>query len=149
MQDDTLELLISIGHYARIHRRFDEARYLFDRLVLLYPRRAFPYLGKGLVELDRANYRGASLLFSIAIEVVPDSALARAWLGVCQIFEGHYELGARTLTAVGDSDEPAANSMAAAFLNLPECAPYTRAARATPSAAPFSTIERLTNLGRH
>jgi hypothetical protein len=56
MQDDTLELLVSIGHYARVHRRFDEARYLFDRLVLLYPRRAFPYLGKGLVELDRAHH---------------------------------------------------------------------------------------------
>jgi tetratricopeptide (TPR) repeat protein len=151
MQDDTLELLISIGHYARVHRRFDEARYLFDRLVLLY-RRAFPYLGKGLVELDRANYRGASMLFSIALEVVPDSGLARAWLGVCQIFEGHYELGARTLTAVGDSDEPGASSMAAAFLNLPECAPYARAARAAqaaPAAAPLSTIERLTNLGGH
>jgi len=152
MQDDTLELLISIGHYARVHRRFDEARYLFDRPVLLYPQRAFPYLGKGLVELDLANYRGASLLFSIALDVVPDSALARAWLGVCQIFEGHYALGARTLTAVGDSDEPGASSMAAAFLNLPECAPYTRAARAAqaaPAAAPLSTIERLTNLGGH
>jgi hypothetical protein len=149
MQDDTLELLISIGHYARVHRRFDEAHYLFDRLALLYPQRAFPYLGQGLVELDRANYRGASLLFGRALFVVPDSGLARAWLGVCQIFEGHYALGVRTLTAVGDSDEPGASSMATAFLNLPECTPYTRTAQATLAAAPLSTIERLTNLGRH
>ncbi|CAE6842092.1 hypothetical protein [Paraburkholderia domus] len=149
MQDDTLELLISIGHYARVHRRFDEAHYLFDRLALLYPQRAFPYLGQGLVELDRANYRGASLLFGRALDVAPDSALARAWLGVCQIFEGHYALGARTLMAVTDGDEPGAISMAAAFLNLPECAPYTRAARAVPAAASISTIERLTNLGGH
>jgi hypothetical protein len=83
---------------------------------------------------------------------VPDSGLARAWLGVCQIFEGHYALGARTLTEVGDSDEPGASSMAAAFLNLPECAPYIRvacAAQAARAAAPLSTIERLTNLGGH
>ncbi|CAE6819880.1 tetratricopeptide repeat protein [Paraburkholderia haematera] len=152
MQDDTLELLISIGHYARIHRRFDEADYLFDRLALLYPQRAFPYLGQGLVEIDRANYRGASLLFGRALGVVPDSALARAWLGVCRIFEGHYALGVRTLITVADSDEPGASSMAAAFLNLPECAPYTRAARAAhaaQAATPLSTIERLTNLGGH
>ena len=149
MQDDTLELLISIGHYARVRRRFDEAHYLFDRLALLYPQRAFPYLGQGLVELDRANYRGASLRFGRALDVVPDSALARAWLGVCQIFEGHYALGARTLMTVPDDGEPGASSMAAAFLNLPECAPYTRAARAAPAAAPLSTTERLTNPGRH
>ncbi|RKF39099.1 hypothetical protein BCY88_33620 [Paraburkholderia fungorum] len=152
MQDDTLELLISIGHYARVHRRFDEAHYLFDRLALLYPQRAFPYLGQGLVELDRANYRGASLLFGRALAIVPDSALACAWLGVCQIFEGQYALGARTLMKVTDADEPAASSMAAAFLNLPECAPYARAAhaaQAAPAAAFLSTIERLTNLGEH
>ncbi|MFM0335927.1 tetratricopeptide repeat protein [Paraburkholderia fungorum] len=152
MQDDTLELLISIGHYARVHRRFDEAHYLFDRLALVYPQRAFPHLGQGLVELDRANYRGASLLFGRALKVAPDSALARAWLGVCQVFEGHYALGARTLMTVADSDEPGASSMAAAFLNLPECAPYTRAARAAQvahAAAPLSTIERLINLGGH
>jgi tetratricopeptide (TPR) repeat protein len=155
MQDDTLELLISIGHYARVHRRFDEAHYLFDRLAVLYPQRAFPYLGQGLVELDRANYRGASLLFSRALEVAPDSALARAWLGVCQVFEGHYALGAATLMTVADGDESGASSMAVAFLNLPECAPYTRASRApcaarvAHAAAPLSTIERLINLGGH
>ncbi|MFL9994444.1 hypothetical protein PQR34_27885 [Paraburkholderia sediminicola] len=149
MQDDILELLISIGHYARVHRRFDEARYLFDRLALVYPQRAFPYLGLGLVELDRANYRGASLLFGRAVEVVPDSALAGAWLGVCQVFEGHYALGARMLMTVADGDEPGASSMAAAFLNLPECVPYTRAAQVAPAAASLSTIERLTKRNRH
>ncbi|MGA9916500.1 hypothetical protein [Paraburkholderia sp.] len=152
MNDDTLELLISIGHYARGYRRFDEARYLFDRLALLYPQRAFPYLGLGLVELDRANYRSALLLFGRAVEVAPDSALARAWLGVCQVFEGHYALGARMLMTVADGDEPSASSMAAAFLNLPECVPYAsaaRAAQAAPSVAPLSTIERLTIQGGH
>jgi tetratricopeptide (TPR) repeat protein len=152
MQDDTLELLISIGHYARVHGRFDEARYLFERLARLYPQRAFPYLGLGLVEIDRANYRAASLLFGRAVEVAPDSALARAWLGVCQVFEGHYARGARTLSAVADGDEPGASSMAAAFLNLPECLPYRHAARATQAeraVGPISTIERLTIRGSH
>jgi tetratricopeptide (TPR) repeat protein len=152
MQDDTLELLISIGHYARIYRRFDEARYLFDRLALLYPRRAFPYLGLGLVELDRENYRSASLLFGRAVEAVPESTLALAWLGVCQVFEGHYALGARTLMSVADGDEPGAASMAAAFLKLPECARHSRTARAAqvePAAAPFSTLERLTIRNGH
>ncbi|WP_144110565.1 hypothetical protein [Paraburkholderia sp. BCC1886] len=171
MQDDTLELLISIGHYARVYRRFDEARYLFERLALLYPRRAFPHLGLGLVELDRAHYRAASLLFGRAVEVAPDSALARAWLGVCQVLEGHYALGVRTLQTVTDAggadEEPGAASMAAAFLNLPECAPYVRAPRAplapqaldaagvacpedgTPRASALSTIERLTIRGGH
>jgi hypothetical protein len=149
MQDDTLELLISIGHHARVHRRFDDARYLFERLALLYPQRAFPHLGLGLVELDRANYRAASLLFGRAVSVAPDSALARAWLGVCQVFEGHYALGARTLMTVAD-DDPAASSMAVAFLNLPECALHARAARAAKAAhaaASLSTIERLTIRG--
>jgi hypothetical protein len=152
MQDDTLELLISIGHYARVHRRFDEARYLFDRLALLYPQRAFPYLGLGLVEVDRANYRGASLLFGRAAHAAPESALAWAWLGVCQLFEGHYALGARTLMTVADGDEPGASSMATAFLKLPECAPYihvAHAAHAAPAAASLSTIERLTNRSGH
>jgi tetratricopeptide (TPR) repeat protein len=152
MQDDTLELLISIGHYARVHGRFDEARYLFERLATLYPQRAFPYLGLGLVEIDRANYRAASLLFGRAVEAAPDSALARAWLGVCQVFEGHYALGARTLIAVAGSGEPGASSMAAAFLNLPECVPYRPAARAAQAervAGPISTIERLTIRGSH
>jgi Flp pilus assembly protein TadD len=152
MQDDTLELLISIGHYARIYRRFDEARYLFERLALLYPKRAFPYLGLGLVEVDRANYRNASLLFRRAADVAPGSALARAWLGVCQVFEGDYALGARTLMTVADGDEPGASAMAAAFLDLPECAPYTHAAHAAhgaPPAASLSTIERLTIRSGH
>jgi hypothetical protein len=152
MQDDTLEILISIGHYARIHRRFDEARYLFDRLALLYPQRAFPYLGLGLVEVDRANYRSASLLFGRAAQVAPGSALALAWLGVCQLFEGQYALGARTLLSVTDGEEAGASAMATAFLQLPECAPYTdaaRAAHAAQAAASFSTIERLTIRGRH
>ncbi|WNC88605.1 hypothetical protein RI103_12865 [Paraburkholderia sp. FT54] len=152
MQDDTLELLISIGHYARVHRRFDEARYLFERLALLYPQRAFPYLGLGLIELDRANYRNASLLFGRALDVAPDSALARAWLGVSQIFEGHYALGSRTLIAVADGGEPGASSMAAAFMNLPECAVHARAARAAQAAratAPISTIDRLSIRGGH
>jgi Flp pilus assembly protein TadD len=152
MQDDTLELLISIGHYARVHGRFDEARYLFERLAVLYPQRAFPHLGLGLVELDRANYRAASVLFGRAVEVAPDSALARAWLGVCQVFEGHYALGARTLLSVAHGDEPAASSMAAAFLNLPECLPYRSAAQlaqAERAARPLSTIERLTIRGSH
>lgn len=152
MQDDTLELLISIGHYARVYRRFDEARYLFDRLALLYPRRAFPYLGLGLVELDRANYRAASLLFSRAIDVAPDSGLARAWLGVSQMLGGQYALGVRTLEPIAEGDEPGASSMAAAFLNLPECAPYlqaVRAARTLRSAAFLTTFERLTIQGGH
>ncbi|EIF32306.1 hypothetical protein BCh11DRAFT_00025 [Burkholderia sp. Ch1-1] len=146
MQHDTLELLISIGHYARVHRRFDEARYLFGRLALLYPRRAFPYLGLGLIELDRANYPSAALLFGRALEAVPDSVLARAWLGVCQVLEGHYALGARMLMTVADSDQPGATSMAAAFLKLPECAPFAaaRVAQVEPTAASLSTIERLT-----
>jgi tetratricopeptide (TPR) repeat protein len=152
MQDDTLELLISIGHYARVYQRFDEARYLFERLAVLYPKRAFPYLGLGLVEVDRANYRSASLLFARAAAVAPGSALARAWLGVCQLFEGHHALGARTLMSVADGDEPGASSMAAAFLKLPECAPFihaARAAHAAPAAASLSTIDRLTNRSGH
>ncbi|ASV99889.1 tetratricopeptide repeat protein [Paraburkholderia aromaticivorans] len=152
MQDDTLRLLISIGHYARVYRRFDEARYLFERLRSLYPLRAFPYLGLGMVELDLANYRAASRLFGRAVDLVPDSSLARAWLGVCQLFEGHYALGARTLITVPNDDEPSASSMAEAFLNLPECEPYTRAARAAQTmhrAASFSTIERLTIRSGH
>lgn len=152
MQDDTLRLLISIGHYARVYRRFDEARYLFDRLGALYPQRAFPYLGLGLVELDRANYREASRLFGKAVDLVPDSSLARAWLGMSQILEGHYAHGVRTLMEVPSDDEPSASSMAAALLNLPECVPYTRAARAaqtTHRAAFFSTIERLTSRSGH
>ncbi|PQV44277.1 hypothetical protein [Paraburkholderia sp. BL21I4N1] len=154
MQDDTLELLISIGHLARVYRRFDDARYLFERLALLYPQRAFPYLGLGLVEVDRANYRGASLLFARALEVVPDSALACAWLGTSQVLDGHYALGARTLTKVVGSDEPSANSMALAFLKLPECVPFVNAnaSGAAPpahTAAPLSTIERLTIRGRN
>ena len=149
MQDDTLELLISIGHYARVHRRFDEARYLFDRLALLYPQRAFPYLGLGLVEVDRANYRGASLLFGRAAHAAPESALAWAWLGVCQLFEGHYALGARTLMTVAHSDQPGAGSMATAFLNLPECAPHIHAAHAAQAGVSLSTIERLTNRSGH
>jgi tetratricopeptide (TPR) repeat protein len=149
MQDDTLELLISIGHYARVNRHFDEARYLFDRLARLYPRRAFPYMGLGLVEVDRSNYRSASLLFSRATQAAPDSALAFAWLGVCQLFEGHYALGARTLMSVADSEEPGAGSMATAFLKLPECAPFIHAAHAAPAAASLSTIERLTIRSGH
>lgn len=147
MQDETLELLISIAHYARDHRRFNEARYLFGRLALLYPKQAFPYLGSGLVELDCANYRNASLLFGRALEAVPDSALARAWLGVCQILEGHYALGARMLMTVDDSDQPGATSMAAAFLTLPQCAPFAtaRVVQGAPTAASFPTIERLSN----
>ena len=149
MQDDTLELLISIGHYARVHRRFDEAHYLFDRLALLYPQRAFPYLGQGLVELDRANYRGASLLFGRALDARAGQRAGTRLARRVPDFEGHYALGARTLMAVADGDEPGASSMAAAFLNLPECAPYTRAARAVPAVASISTIERLTNQGGH
>lgn len=149
MQDDTLELLISIGHYARVHRHFDEARYMFDRLALLYPRRAFPYIGLGLVEVDRTNYRSASLLFGRAAQAAPDSGLAFAWLGVCQLFEGHYALGTRTLMSVADSEEPGAGSMATAFLRLPECAPFIHAAHAVPAAASLSTIERLTNRSGH
>lgn len=147
MQDDTLQLLISIGHYARVHRRFDEARYLFKRLGLLYPRRAFSYLALGLVELDRANYLAASRLLGQAVELAPDNSLARAWLGVCQVLEGQYALGTRTLMTVPDDGESSAFSMATVFLNLPECAPYIRAVRAaqtTQRAALFSTIERLT-----
>jgi hypothetical protein len=152
MQDDTLELLISIGHYARVYRRFDDARYLFERLALLYPQRAFPFLGLGLVEVDRANYRGASALFGHAVTVAPDSALARAWLGVCQVFEGHYAHGVRTLLTVADGDEPGASSMAQAFLKLPECELHSRAAlaaQAVASAASLSTIERLIIRGSH
>ncbi|MFM0247185.1 tetratricopeptide repeat protein [Paraburkholderia sediminicola] len=152
MQDDTLELVISIGHFARAYQRFDEARYLFDRLALIYPRRAFPYIGLGLVELDRANYRRASLLFGRAVDVVPDSALARAWLGVCQVLEGHYALGVRMLMTVADGSEPNASSMAEAFLALPECAPYTytaSAAHVAQNAASHSTIKRLTIRGGH
>lgn len=155
MQDDTLELLISIGHFARVYRRFDEARYLFERLALLYPQRAFAYLGLGLVEVDCANYRGASRLFRKALDVAPDSALARAWLGMCQVLEGHCASGTRLLAAVAESGEPGASSMAAAFLNLPECAPYAAAARvawAQPRAsavASLSTFDRLTLRGSY
>lgn len=159
MQDDSLELLISIGHLARVYRRFDDARYLFERLALLYPQRAFPYLGLGLVEVDRANYRGASQLFAKALEVVPDNALACAWLGTSQVLDGHYALGARTLMKVVGSDEPSANSMAVAFLKLPECARFINAnanaahasgaARSAQAAPPLSTIERLTIRGRY
>ncbi|ASL42898.1 hypothetical protein bAD24_I05360 [Burkholderia sp. AD24] len=161
MQEDSLELLISIGHLARVYRRFDDARYLFERLALIYPQRAFPYLGLGLVEVDRANYRGAARLFASALAVVPDNALACAWLGTSQVLDGHYALGARTLMKVVGSDEPSASSMAMAFLKLPECAPFinanananaAQAAGAAPpahAAAPLSTIERLTIRGRY
>ncbi|MDE1184506.1 hypothetical protein [Paraburkholderia sp.] len=161
MHDDTLELLISIGHTARVFRRFDEARYLFERLALLYPQRAFPYLGLGLVELDRANYRAAAQRFGHAVEVAPDSALARAWLGVCLVFDGHYARGARLLATAVDSDEPGAAPMAAAFLDLPECAPYraavnaanatnaANAANVVRAAVAFSTLKRLTLRGGH
>ncbi|MFM0294420.1 MULTISPECIES: tetratricopeptide repeat protein [Paraburkholderia] len=152
MQDDTLQLLISIGHYACAHRCFDEARFLFGRLGLLYPQRAFPYIGLGLVELNQANYRAASRLLGRAVDLAPDNSVACAWLGACQLAEGHYALGTRTLMAVPNDEDPSAFSMATALLKLPECAPYTRAARAaqtTRGAALFSTIERLTIRGGH
>lgn len=154
LAEDTLELLIAIGHLARVYRHFDEARFLFERLATVYPRRAFPFLGLGLIEVDRANYRGAVRCFSQALEVVPDSAQACAWLGASQVLEGHFALGVRTLLGVIDSDEPSAAAMAEAFLKLPECAPFTRGVRigraAQPVAAPsFSTLTRLNFRGSH
>ncbi|WP_260854533.1 tetratricopeptide repeat protein [Paraburkholderia sp. BCC1884] len=142
-----MELLLSIGHFARVHRRFDEARYLFERMALLYPQRAFSYLGLGLVEIDRLNYRGASRWFGRALEAEPDSALALVWLGASQVLEGHYARGVRTLTTAATSDVPGASSMAAAFLQLPECAPYAGRVHAARVAASLSTIERLTIRG--
>ncbi|WGS51081.1 hypothetical protein LFL96_06145 [Paraburkholderia sp. D15] len=154
LREDTLELLIAIGHLARVYRYFDEARYLFERLATVYPQRAFPYLGLGLIEVDRANYRGAARLFGHALELVPDNAQACAWLGASQVLEGHFALGVRTLLNVIGSDEPSAAAMAEAFLKLPECAPFTRGVRIHRAAqsAPvpsFSTLNRLNFRGRH
>lgn len=135
-----LELLIAIGHYARVRRRFDDARYLFERLALLYPQRGFAYLGLGLTEVDRARYRKASIFFERAMAAAPDDALPRAWLGACLIFETKYAAGARLLMTVTDSDEPAARSLASAFLNLPECTPYRSAAPTTHSIPTLQTL---------
>lgn len=152
--EDTLELLISIGHLARVYRQFDEARYLFERLAAVYPQRAFPHIGLGLIEVDRANYRDAARRFRTALEVVPDSAQACAWLGVCQVLDGQYALGVRTLLGVIDSDEPSAAAMAGSFLRLPECARFIRGAQAvrpdpTASVRSSSTLKRLNFRGSY
>ncbi|SAL26748.1 hypothetical protein AWB67_01099 [Caballeronia terrestris] len=127
MEDETLELLISIGHYARVRGRFDDARYLFDRLALLYPERAFPYLGLGLVEVDRVQYRKASQWFQTALDAVPDYGLAQAWLGVCLVFEERYAAGAQALIAATRSDDESGRALAATFLKVPGCVPYANA----------------------
>jgi tetratricopeptide (TPR) repeat protein len=129
--EEMFELLIAIGHYARVQRRFDDARYLFERLARLSPAQASPHLGLGLVEVDRANYGKAVLLCRRAVDMQPDYALARAWLGACLLFEEKYASGARMLMSVSNSDDPAACRTAMAFLDLPQCAPYRSAYRET------------------
>jgi tetratricopeptide (TPR) repeat protein len=140
MEEDILELLIAIGHSARARRRFDDAAFLFDRLATLYPQRAFPYIGLGLVEIDRMHYRKASVLFERAIAAAPDQALPRVWLGASLVFESKYASGARVLMSVAESDDPAARKLAKALLDLPECMPYRSTALTTRSAP---TLQQL------
>lgn len=140
MEEDMLELLIAIGHYARSRRRFDDAVYLFERLAVLYPQRAFPYLGLGLTEVERANFRKASILFERAVAAAPDETLPRAWLGASLIFEKKYAAGARLLVTVAGSDESSASSLASMLLDLPECAPYRSTAQTTQS---IPTLQKL------
>jgi tetratricopeptide (TPR) repeat protein len=151
MEDETLELLISIGHFARVKGRFDDARYLFDRLALLYPERAFAYLGLGLVEIDRAQYRKAAQWFETALDVVPDYGIALAWLGVSLVFERRYALAVRSLIAASRGDDESARGLASTFLAIPECAPYARAyttaALSVPTHSLHSTHSRLNARG--
>lgn len=140
MEEDILGLLIEIGHFARVRRRFDDSRFLFEMLAKLYPRRAFPYLGLGLVEVDRTHYRKASILFERAAAAAPDQVLPRLWLGASLLFEHKYASGTRMLMSVVHSEDPAARGLARALLDTPECMPYRSTALTTRSAP---TLQQL------
>ena len=78
MEDETLELLISIGHFARVKGRFDDAATSSIASRCSIPNARLPYLGLGLVEIDRAQYRKAAQWFETALDVVPDYGIALA-----------------------------------------------------------------------
>ncbi len=146
INDELLEALIAIAHHARSHRRFTEARYLFERFALLFPDRAFPHVGIGIIEIDCGRYESATQQFKEALTRAPDHHVVRAWLGVSQLFARKYAAGTATLLSIPEDAEPAALKLAAAFLGFRQCAVYRRELP-EPVAALTSTLDQLISQG--
>lgn len=113
-----LALLLGAGHLARSHARYAGARQLFEQLRGAFPDRASPWLGLALVEIDRHAYATAAAHCRAALALVPDHALARAWLGVCQFALGDTTAARNAFRAAQPGDSPAARDLATAMLQL-------------------------------
>ena len=84
------EVLMELGDCLTNVGKYDEARQRYEKAALLSPDNAGPYLGLGVVALQKNELEDADIAFRVAVRLDPNCARAYAGLAMIEQQKTHY-----------------------------------------------------------
>lgn len=84
------EVLMELGDCLTNVGKYDEARQRYEKAALLSPDAAGPYLGLGVVALQKNELEDADIAFRVAVRLDPNCARAYAGLAMIEQQKTHY-----------------------------------------------------------
>ena len=84
------EVLMELGDCLTNVGKYDEARQRYEKAALLSPDAAGPYLGLGVVALQKNELDDADIAFRVAVRLDPNCARAYAGLAMIEQQKSHY-----------------------------------------------------------
>jgi tetratricopeptide (TPR) repeat protein len=84
------EVLMELGDCLTNVGKYDEARLRYEKAALISPDSAGPYLGLGVVALQKNELDDADIAFRVAVRLDPNCARAYAGLAMIEQQKTHY-----------------------------------------------------------
>lgn len=94
---DDLIVMMEAGYLYLAMRKYKEARDVFEGVSVVAPKSAIPVVAMGNVSFAQCQYGRAIRAYKRALEIEPDSAFAKAYLGEALLFEGKKDMAIASL----------------------------------------------------
>ncbi len=85
---EDLRIMLEAGYLYLAMKRYKEAREVFEGVAILAPNSEVPWVALGNVSFVEAKLPEAIKTYKKALEIIPESAFARAYLGESLFFNG-------------------------------------------------------------
>lgn len=104
LSQENLSLMMEAGYIYLGMQRFKEARAVFEGVGSIRPDSEIPLVALGGVAFCRGKIKEAIHLYRKALEIVPDSLYAKAYLGEALFFNDEKKEAIQCLKAVQAAD---------------------------------------------
>ncbi|WP_263079688.1 hypothetical protein [Endozoicomonas sp. Mp262] len=113
-----IKTLADIGFMASSSGQTKHAFAIFTGIEAVKPDSILPDIGYALEFMNKKKYQEAiSILTKQALQKEPDSAAAKAFIGLALMLDGHNKKSEDCLEAIKNSDDSAASKMAKELLD--------------------------------